>query len=1124
MKCELTKSIGFNLIPVQAESLENQAKSIEEQADDDSQLTDFIEYSRDFISLFKKFIFKDKARAQNRNKNQTSDYLASHFEKINIKEKWLKSWTREEFYPWLNNNERKKEYPLCKVSYLKDRLNNFFEEWDDIIKSLEKAKQSSKDNFKRKSELALLISRFSKKQVFPFIKDFVYYSKSKENNKLKNELENKLRKIETSLLFLKNKYLPSQSSGLALTKASFNFYTVNKRPLNYDEEIEKLKKAKNSANSGYEHIKPVFHQMIKQWLKGTTDHSTLSSVDSKNQLSKETKNYERSNIIKDMGISDSADLKKLSLEQSYDLIKLYKAKAKSAFKEDMDKIPEGQGKRLKPDCSSSSSLLSSYTMKSSKKESAPQVLNYDEIKKKHPLFASSEEEYNKFVEKTQEIQNLNKKLQKEKQKGQSFISKLKQKIETLKKQRGKFFQYSAGQYKSLCENFKKIAKKYGQIKSRLNNIERAKAESQLLNFWAVILEEQEKHYLLLIHRSKAREAEERIKQNSLKNSDKKLYIFSSLTLRALDKLCFGVDSSFLREIKTELPDYKSIDGKFSFKRENSEELDEKQLVEFYQKTLKSDYANRVLDKGLMGKLKENCILDKKFSSQHEFCFALERACYFKESHFINNEIKNALLQLDESCLFEISSFDLQSHDKEIKIKPHTKLWNSFWMESNKSEGYPTRLNPEISVLWRRKIDSKLKFFDPKLGKRNRYFKSQYNLRATLTLNAGAEKADLSFKPIEDVQKTVKDFNKVFYESQRGKKLFYYGVDRGTKEQASLCMIKEDSKNEKGFSYAPIKTYRLKEEQYDHGDKAVKNLSYFMKEDNLFEKKETPTLDLTTAKLINGKIVENGDILTYLKFKELCAKRDLFNNKAQIAETRIFECDGKLCVKISNKGRIENKEIYHFREEFKKILPIEYIQNKLQKYLNSLNSQYSQSIVLDKINNLRSALSANITGILAFLHKQNNGLIILEQGQKQKKREESIAGSLEWALYRKFQTEGLVPPQLKEVDLLVKSGENQLINFGLIYFVDPEDTSQLCPECGKTNENKEEFKKRKKEGWFKCEKCGFDTKKSESLDNSDKLAAFNICKKGRKAFKTAKNQGIKLKNIKKLANLCLYVKM
>ena len=165
------------------------------------------------------------------------------------------------------------------------------------------------------------------------------------------------------------------------------------------------------------------------------------------------------------------------------------------------------------------------------------------------------------------------------------------------------------------------------------------------------------------------------------------------------------------------------------------------------------------------------------------------------------------------------------------------------------------------------------------------------------------------------------------------------------------------------------------------------------------------------------------------------------------------------------------------------------------------------MTVEKINHLKRALVANIVGILTFLHKQNPGLIILEENQKERNSDKNIAGYLEWALYRKFQTEGLVPPYLKEVDFLLKekseSRKDKIKHFGLIHFINPENTSRICPKCN-SKDNSDGFKKRKKSGWFKCGQCGFNTRNPVTelsfLNNPDKLAAFNICKEGQKLKK------------------------
>ena len=358
---------------------------------------------------------------------------------------------------------------------------------------------------------------------------------------------------------------------------------------------------------------------------------------------------------------------------------------------------------------------------------------------------------------------------------------------------------------------------------------------------------------------------------------------------------------------------------------------------------------------------------------------------------------------------------------------------------------------------------------------------------------------MSFLKPQEVEKQIQSFNNKLHTSIPRKKLFYYGLDRGKEQQATLCMTQEDPASNKEVSFAPVEVWKLKEEYYDHkwDDKhlAFKNLSYVMQKNNLFEIKRTATIDLTTAKLIKGKIVENGDICTYLKFKEFHAKKLLFENRQYIKENKIFTSDDQKMFYIKDRKE-ENISIYYFRDKFKKILSIDHIKNELQEYLQNIDN--NPKALINKVHHLNSAIANNIVGILSFIYVKNPGLIILERDQKRKI--ESIAKDLEWALYRRFQTEGLVPPRLRAVDLLVKN----IQNLGCIYFIDHQGTSQKCPNCSKTPMDKEKFKANKAEGWFLCEHCQFDTRNPiedlQYLEDPDKLAAYNICHIGREKFK------------------------
>ena len=243
----------------------------------------------------------------------------------------------------------------------------------------------------------------------------------------------------------------------------------------------------------------------------------------------------------------------------------------------------------------------------------------------------------------------------------------------------------------------------------------------------------------------------------------------------------------------------------------------------------------------------------------------------------------------------------------------------------------------------------------------------------------------------------------------------------------------------------------------------------------------------------------------------------------------------------------------------------YTQDNLEKslniYLNSLresvdNNKHIPSI--PKINNLRDAITANMVGVICHLQiqKKYHGFILLEDLEKGDiKRHfdqcnENISRRLENALYNKFQILGLVPPHVKNIIQLredfreiqkehsnklekenKQKSDQQILSsqIGSIVFVDKENTSQKCPSCDEKiqPENKNDLKYRQHR--FICEKCGFDTyffkpqseqikdpqpvvnlehKKQDfevfkTLDDPDKIAAYNIARKITDSNKIAK---------------------
>ena len=512
-----------------------------------------------------------------------------------------------------------------------------------------------------------------------------------------------------------------------------------------------------------------------------------------------------------------------------------------------------------------------------------------------------------------------------------------------------------------------------------------------------------------------------------------------------------------------------------------------------------------------------------------------------------------------------------------------------------------RLNPEVKIRYRKADEDLKKYFLKRQFSnsfKHRGLKEQWTAQFTLALNAGEKYDELAFVKPEDILKKIQDFNKKFNQKKNFKITWQYGIDRGQKELATLCLVKfnpQDTYKLNGktllkpkFPNDTEKCYTLKKYNYSEDidtkkeekrkHYAIKNLSYFVDDKNLnnkelFKKENVSCLDLTTAKVIKGNIITNGDILTYLKLKKTGAKRQLYElyQSGKIIQETKLEWSEWENNKINNEERYRpdailniktssgEKTIYWYIKKYEGIplkldkqgnIQIAYnkrnIQNALNSYLNQLrqnNTSHTPSI--EQINHLRDAITANMVGVICHLQKTYPGFVILEdlsKGQINRhffNNNENIARRLEYALYNKFQTLGLIPPHVKNIIQLredisaSKSGKNKkkqndsenntnkLSQIGSIIFVDEKYTSTTCPYC--ENQCKKELKIEKfKQNRFRCEICGFDTyffkheekindycpksdenqKKKEfelfkDLNDNDKVAAYNIAKRSLK---------------------------
>jgi len=987
--------------------------------------------------------------------------------KREIKYTWLRTNTKNEFYNWRGKSDTGKNYALNKIGFLAEEILRWLNEWQELTKSLKDLTQREEHKQERKSDIAFVLRNFLKRQNLPFIKDFfnavidIQGKQGKESDDKIRKFREEIKEIEKNLNACSREYLPTQSNGVLLYKASFSYYTLNKTP----KEYEDLKKEKESELSSVL-LKEIYRR--KRFNRTTNQKDTLFEC---------TSDW----LVK---IKLGKDIYEWTLDEAYQKMKIWKANQKSNFIEAV----------------------------------AGDKLTHQNFRKQFPLFNASDEDFETFY-------RLTKALDKNPENAKKIAQK-----------RGKFFNapnetVQTKNYHELCELYKRIAVKRGKIIAEIKGIENEEVQSQLLTHWAVIAEERDKKFIVLIPRKNGGKLENHknahafLQEKDRKEpNDIKVYHFKSLTLRSLEKLCFKeAKNTFAPEIK------KETNPKIWFPTYKQEwNSTPERLIKFYKQVLQSNYAQTYLDLVDFGNL--NTFLETHFTTLEEFESDLEKTCYTKVPVYFAKKELETFADEFEAEVFEITTRSISTESKR-KENAHAEIWRDFWSRENEEENHITRLNPEVSVLYRDEIKEKSNTSrkNRKSNANNRFSDPRFTLATTITLNADKKKSNLAFKTVEDINIHIDNFNKKFSKNFSGE--WVYGIDRGLKELATLNVVKfSDVKNVFGVSqpkeFAKIPIYKLRDEKAILKDenglslknakgearKVIDNISDVLEEgkepdSTLFEKREVSSIDLTRAKLIKGHIISNGDQKTYLKLKETSAKRRIFElfSTAKIDKSSQFH--------VRKTIELSGTKIYWLcewqRQDSWRTEKVS-LRNTLKGYLQNLDlkNRFENIETIEKINHLRDAITANMVGILSHLQNklEMQGVIALEnldtvREQSNKKMidehfeqsNEHVSRRLEWALYCKFANTGEVPPQIKESIFL--RDEFKVCQIGILNFIDVKGTSSNCPNCDQES--------RKTGSHFICNfqnNCIFSSKENrnlleQNLHNSDDVAAFNIAKRG-----------------------------
>ena len=792
---------------------------------------------------------------------------------IKIKYTWMRNYLKSNFYENKNSLDNPpKKYALKDLDYVKNEIDvRLLPEWTKILEDLKDAQKKNEDNQhseckKTYPQIALIISRLSQRSNYEFIKSFVDALVA-----TKPYVDECIQKLKENIAFLgveikkqQDNFLPYQSNGLMVASGSFNYYTVNKTPKLLRQEESKIKEKLNE--SIYE----------KSEFFNGKERKKISSIYKCNR-----------NTITELGLDD--ELSKLTLNNAYTFLQKWKANEKKAFMEALQKGADIKAKNIK-------------------------------------LFTSSDEDFQAIKNRVTKIQNLGTKINNaintnDKNEFEEELGKIKQQKNNFFNVFGKNVQTQ--KYKELCDFYKEIAKDRGKCITKINAIEKEKQFAEHLSYWCFVIEKDERQFLYLI----PRDENDNLKNakwyvETLTNEEEattKLFYFNSLTLIALRKLCFKeVNNTFKSalESKIKFPEYEQA-------------LNEKEKILFYQNVLKNATT---LNLSCYSGVEELC--NSQFNSLNDFERELNKICYVK-TICTDDNIESTLQKDYHALCFEIKSQDIDRYFNPAidrmtdchKNKAHTKLWKSFWYTDNQRKGYPTRINPEIKIMYRDSKPSRVVKYgigsiNYAENKHNRYLHPQLTLQTTITEHALESEINYAFADTKDKGEAILQYNKEF---DKDDIQYAYGIDVGTDDLACMALIDNKLKptlfnayrikDEKFCKYGYLKGKVQREKPY----RLIKNPSYFLNKDlydrtfddgmyedtfaRLFENVSVSSLDLTTAKVICDKIILNGDFTTHLSLKILNAKRKISKYLKLNSQIKIDTCqddDYKICLKDENK--------------------------------------------------------------------------------------------------------------------------------------------------------------------------------------------------------------------------------
>jgi len=666
-------------------------------------------------------------------------------------------------------------------------------------------------------------------------------------------------------------------------------------------------------------------------------------------------------------------------------------------------------------------------------------------------------------------------------------------------------------YNALTQIYKDIATNLGRNLADMRDKITNESELNKISHYAAIIEDKNGDKYVLLKKS---DKDEEFALPCEKDAEYKTYIVNSITSSAIAKMIRKKRAADLA---------KNI--RLKSEELNDEQKEAKNLKDWIELIKKQQYDfefNLNLNNKNFEQIKKE--IDAK-------CYQLQKGNISKQT------LEKLINEQKEWLLLPIINQDLAKRDKST-TNQFSKDWQKIF--SDKRCGY--RLTPEFRISYRKPTPN---YPQSQIGDKRysrfqmiAHFLCDYIPQGNLEYKSTRQQIEI-FKDYEKQEESVRNFT---YKIYANNDYLIFGIDRGLKQLATLCVLNKEGKIYGGFDIY-TRSFNKDKKQWEHSLSEKRNILDLS--DLRVEK--TITGEKVLVDLNSIKVKGNQDNQQKIKLKELAYIRKL-QFKMQTEHGTVINFINKYRTPEEIQKNIHElitpyKEGEHYAD-----LPTEKICNMLQKFKEFSDKNDGKSkrelIELDSAGELKNGIVANMVGVVAYLLEKYkyNVYISLEDLTRAYRRQTdgldgrelfssnddksvdfkdqentALAGlgtyhffeiQLLRKLFRIQQEDGnilhLVPAfrSVDDYEKIIRRDKkidgNEYVDypFGIVRFVDPKNTSKRCPLCSSININRHK-------NIIKCQQkaCGFKTpwdktndKNIQYIQNGDENGAYHIAKK------------------------------